>query len=408
MILWETVMLAFQSLKANKLRSALTMLGIAIGIFTVIGVMTAVSGVKSKIEDGLNVLGANSFQVSKFPIVNFSDPRERFGNRPNIRLRDAERFKELMAEDARVSLIIGRGGRQVFHGEEYTNPNVQFVGTDENYLTSYNYEVASGRPISVEDVTFGRAICVIGDDLRKKLFRNKNALGESIRIDGASLTVVGVLAPKGSSFGQSLDNRVVAPISRWFSTYGRAGRSISINVQAGSAEDLDAIMELAIGAMRLVRGLDPEDANNFNTTTNDSLIKTFDQALNTVAIGAFVISAIALLAAGVGVMNIMLVSVTERTREIGIRKSLGARKKTILTQFLMEAVALSLFGGIAGILLGIGGGNLAGQLLSAAVVFPVGWATAGLVVCSGIGITFGLYPAWKAAALDPIEALRYE
>lgn len=408
LIFWETIALAFQSLKANKLRSGLTMLGIAIGIFTVIGVMTAVSGVKSKIEDGLNVLGANSFQVSKFPLVNFSDPRERFGNRPDILLRDGVRFKELMSDDARVSLVVGRGGRQVFHGEENTNPNVQFVGTDENYLTSYAYEVALGRPISAEDVSFGRAICVIGEDLRQKLFRNKDPIGENIRIDGASLTVVGVLVPKGSSFGQSLDNRVVTPISRWFNTYGRAGRSLSINVQASSAEEIDAVMELAIGAMRLVRGLDPEDANNFDTTTNDSLIKTFDQALNTVAIGAFVISAIALLAAGVGVMNIMLVSVTERTREIGIRKSLGARKKTILTQFLMEAVALSIFGGIAGILLGIAGGNLAGQLLNAAVVFPVGWATAGLVVCCGIGIIFGLYPAWKAAALDPIEALRYE
>ena len=165
---------------------------------------------------------------------------------------------------------------------------------------------------------------------------------------------------------------------------------------------------MAIGAMRIVRGLLPEDRNDFEITTNDSLVKTFDQALDTVAIGAFVISAIALLAAGVGVMNIMLVSVTERTREIGIRKSLGARKRAILYQFLLEAVALSLFGGVAGVLLGIGGGNLAGQLLSASVVFPVGWATAGLVVCCGIGITFGLYAAWKAVSLDPIEALRYE
>lgn len=408
MILWETLMLAFQSLKANKLRSALTMLGIAIGIFTVIGVMTAVSGVKSKIEDGLNVLGANSFQVSKFPIVNFSDPRTRFGNRPDVRLRDALRFKELMGEDARVSMITSRGGRRVFYGDENTNPNVQFIGTDENYLSSYAYEVATGRPISVEDVTFARAICVIGEDVRKRLFRNESPIGKSIRVDGSSLTVVGVLEAKGSSFGQSQDNRVVAPITRWFSIYGRSGRSISMNVQADSAEELDGVMELAIGAMRLVRGLEPEDPNDFETTTNDSLIKTFDQALNTVAIGAFVISAIALLAAGVGVMNIMLVSVTERTREIGIRKSLGARKSTILTQFLIEAVALSIFGGIAGILLGIGGGNLAGQLLSAAVVFPVGWATAGLLVCSGIGIAFGLYPAWKASAMDPIEALRYE
>ncbi|WP_221032344.1 ABC transporter permease [Actomonas aquatica] len=408
MILWETLILAFASLKANKLRSALTMIGIGVGIFTVILVMTAISGVKSKIEDGLNVLGANSIQVSKFPLVNFSNPRERFGNRPDIRYRQALRFKELMADTARVSLITGRGGRRVYYEQEHTNPDVRFTGTDENYLTSYAYEVAKGRPISIDDVNFARSVCLIGEDVRKKLFRDEEALGKTIRIDGASLTVVGILAEKGSSFGQSQDNLVVTPISRWFNAYGRSGRSISINVQAPDTADLNEVHEHAIGQMRLVRGLLPEDGNDFDTTTNDSLIKTFDEALNGVAVGAFVISSIALLAAGVGVMNIMLVSVTERTREIGIRKSLGARKKTILAQFLIEAVALSIVGGIAGIAFGIVGGNLAGMLLSAAVVFPVGWATAGLIVCSGIGVGFGLYPAWKAASLDPIEALRFE
>jgi putative ABC transport system permease protein len=313
-----------------------------------------------------------------------------------------------MADDAKISMITGRGGRRVFHGDENTNANVQFVGTDENYLGSYNYTVAVGRPLSPEDVNLVRPVCVIGEDLRKKLFRGKSAIGETIRIDGSSLTVVGVLAPKGSSFGSSLDNRVVAPITRWFSIYGQLGRSISMNVQAESPEDLPAVQEQAIGAMRIVRGLLPEDSNDFELTTNDSLMRTFDQVLDTIAVGAFVISAIALLAAGVGVMNIMLVSVTERTREIGIRKSLGARKQTVLLQFLAEAVALSLFGGVFGVLIGIGGGNLAGQLLSADVVFPVNWALAGLAVCSGIGIAFGLYPAWKAASMHPIDALRYE
>ncbi|MCF3648968.1 ABC transporter permease [Synoicihabitans lomoniglobus] len=408
MIFWEIICLSFSSLKANKLRSALTMIGIAVGIFTVIGVMTAVSGVQSKIEDGLNVLGANSFQVSKYPPINFSDPRERFANRRNVDYRQALRFKELMQYDARVSLIIQRGGRRVFHGQENTNPNVGLIGTDENYLTSFNYEVGAGRPISADDVNLVRSICLIGEDIRTRLFRDKNPIGEQIRIDGASLTIVGVLEAKGSSFGQSQDNIVITPISKWFNLYGRANRSIGINVQAPSAETLEEVQETGIGMMRIARGLLPEDPNDFETFTNDSLIETFNKVLGTVAIGAFVISAIALLAAGVGVMNIMLVSVTERTREIGVRKSLGARKLNILTQFLLEAVALSLFGGVIGVLLGVAGGNLAGQLLSADVVFPVGWATAGMVVCSGIGIIFGLYPAWKAASLDPIEALRYE
>lgn len=408
MIFLEILRLAFSSLAANKLRSALTMLGIAVGIFTVIGVMTAVSGVQSRIESGLNVLGANSFQLSKYPAINFSDPRQRFANRRNLDYRQSVRFKELMGDTARVSLVVTMGGRRVFHGERNTNPNVRLIGTDENYLTSFNYEVAAGRTIGREDVDFARPVALVGEDLRKRLFPNEEAIGKAIRIDTESFTIVGVLEPKGSSFGQSQDNLVVVPISRWFQAYGQTNRSISINVQAPTQEALPAVQEHAIGAFRLARGLEPEDPNDFEVFSNDSLIATFNEVIGKVAVGSFVISAIALLAAGVGVMNIMLVSVTERTREIGIRKSLGARKKSILVQFLLEAVTLSLLGGLAGVLLGIGGGNLAGQLLNAAVVFPVGWAATGLLVCSGIGITFGLYPAWKAASLDPIEALRYE
>jgi putative ABC transport system permease protein len=408
MILTEILKLALGSMAANKLRSSLTMLGIAIGIFTVIGVMTAVSGVQSKIESGLNVLGAASFQLQKYPAINFSDPRDRFANRRDIDYRTANRFKDLIGESARISLVISRGGRRVFHGEKNTNPNVRLVGTDENYPTSFNYDVAFGRTLGREDVTFARSICLIGEDIRKRLFPDVEALGKNIRIDGENYIVVGVLAPKGSSFGQSQDNLVVIPISRWFNAYGRAGRSISINVQAPTPEALPEVQELAIGAFRLARGLEPEDPNDFEVFSNDSLISTFNQAAGTVSVGAFVISAIALLAAGVGVMNIMLVSVTERTREIGIRKSLGARKKTILVQFLLESVTLSLIGGLFGVVLGVIFGNVAGMVLSADVVFPVGWAITGLIVCSGIGVIFGSYPAWKAASLDPIEALRYE
>lgn len=407
MILWEILALAFSSLKANKLRSALTMIGIAVGIFTVIGVMTAVSGVRSKIEKGLNVLGANSFEISKYPPISFNG-RHRFINRRDIDYRQALRFRELMGPSARVSLIIGRGGRRVFYGQNNTNPDVRLLGTDENYLTSFSYEVAAGRPISADDVSFVRPVCLIGEDLRTRLFTGVDPVGKLIRIDGFTYTIIGVLEPKGSSFGQSQDNLVITPISTWFNANGRAHRSIGINVQAPSAGKLPAVQEMGIGMMRLARGLEAEDSNDFETFTNDSLIETFNKVLDVVAVGAFVISAIALLAAGVGVMNIMLVSVTERTREIGIRKSLGARKRTILTQFLLEAVALSLFGGLAGVLLGIVGGNLAGQLLNADVIFPTLWAITGMVVCSGIGIAFGSYPAWKAASLDPIEALRFE
>ena len=408
MIFTEILRLAFDSLKANKLRSALTMLGIAVGVFSVIGVMTVISGLKGSIESGLNVLGANSFQLMKYPAINFSDPRQRFANRRDIDFDQASRFKELMGETAQVSLMLRRGGRVAIYMDRRTNPNVMLGGGDENFITSRDYEIEAGRNLGADDVEFGRAVVLLGDDLTKKLFLNENPLGRMVRIDDQSYTVVGLLAPKGSSFGQSQDNFAVVPITRFLQAYGRSHRSISVNVQAPGQAELPAVQEGAVGTMRLVRGLDPEDPNDFEVFSNESLIEAFNKIANTVAIGAFVISAIALLASGVGVMNIMLVSVTERTKEIGIRKSIGAKKRNILTQFLIEAVLLSLVGGLIGVAVGVIGGNIGAMMMNASAVFPWGWAVAGMLVCSAIGVGFGFYPAWKAASLDPIEALRYE
>jgi putative ABC transport system permease protein len=216
------------------------------------------------------------------------------------------------------------------------------------------------------------------------------------------------MAPKGTSFGSSQDNFVLTPISRWMAVYGQQWRSITINVQSLSQAELAATMEAAIGTMRLVRGLKPEDPNDFEIFSNESLIEAFNKIADVVAMGALIISAIALLASGIGVMNIMLVSVTERTKEIGIRKSIGAKRRSILMQFLAEAVVLSLAGGVAGVAIGVGGGNAVAMAMNTEVTFPWLWTGIGLAVCGGIGVIFGLYPAWKAAALDPIEALRYE
>ena len=408
MNLGETLRLALASLSATRLRSALTMLGIAVGVFSVIGVMTVITALRTNIEMGLNVLGANSFQFQKYPAINFSDPRQRFANRQDVTYPEAARFKELMGDTARVSLQLYRGGRRAIYGEQRTNPDITLIGSDENFTASRNFEIMAGRNLGVDDVEFGRAVVVIGDDIVKKLFLNEDPLGKRVRIDGQSYIIVGLLAPKGTSFGQSQDNVALTPISQYLETYGRAGRSVVANVQAPGQAELANTLDVAIGTMRLVRKLDPEDPNDFEIFSNDTLIESFNKVASIVAIGAFVISAIALLASGVGVMNIMLVSVTERTKEIGIRKSIGAKKKNILSQFLIEAVALSLVGGLAGVTVGVIAGNLAATFLNASMVFPWGWAFTGLLVCSGIGVTFGFYPAWKAAALDPIEALRYE
>ncbi len=410
MNLREIIALALASLRASTLRSALTMLGIAVGVFSVIGVMTVISGLRGSIESGLNVLGANSFQITKFPAINFSDPRQRFANRRDIDYPQAVRFQQLMeAEgDVAVSLQLARGGLRATYLDRRTNPNVRLVGADANFIDSLKYEVESGRNLEPGDIEFGRPIALLGADVASRLFPDSDPLGKSVRLDGRIYTIVGLLKAKGTSFGQSQDNLLVTPITQFLDTYGRARRSISVSVQSPSQEVFAAVQDRAIGVMRLVRGLEPEDPNDFEVFSNDSLIEAFNNIASVVAVAAFVISAIALLASGVGVMNIMLVSVTERTKEIGIRKSIGARKADILTQFLIDAVVLSLSGGLAGVLVGVLGGNAAAMFLNAGVVFPWLWATAGLLVCGGIGVAFGLYPAWKAASLDPIEALRHE
>lgn len=407
MLIAEIFRLAFSSLTANKLRSSLTILGIAVGVFSVIGVMTFINGMRGSIESGLNVLGANSFQISKFPAISFSD-WNRFRNRRDVTYAIANRFKDLMGDSAKVNLQIGRGGQTVIFRDRRTNPNVRLMGTDENYVTALNFEIAAGRNLGADDVEYGRPVCLLGSDVVQKLFPDEEALGKVVRMNGQNYTVVGLLAPKGSAFGGNPDALVMTPISRFLAVYGRSMRSISLNVQALNQAELAATQDKAVGTMRLVRGLHPEDLNDFEIFSNESLIEAFNKIADVVAAGALIISAIALLASGVGVMNIMLVSVTERTKEIGIRKSIGAKKRSIMLQFLSEAVALSLIGGVAGVAVGVGGGNAAAYFMNTAITFPWMWAGIGLGVCGGIGVIFGLYPAWKAASLDPIEALRYE
>ncbi|HET7512410.1 MAG TPA: FtsX-like permease family protein, partial [Chthoniobacterales bacterium] len=241
-----------------------------------------------------------------------------------------------------------------------------------------------------------------------RLFPHESPVGRVIKLAGHTYTVVGVMGERGTAFGQSQDDLCVLPITRYFEDFGSANRTINIATQSFSQMDYNRTFDRGIGAMRIARGLAAEEPNDFEIYTNDSLKSAFASVADVVRVGAFVISTIALLAAGIGIMNIMLVSVTERTKEIGIRKSIGARNRDILRQFLAEAVFISETGGIIGIILGVIGGDLLAAWLKVTLIFPYGWALAGLIVCSLIGIGFGLYPAYRAASLDPIEALRFE
>ena len=258
------------------------------------------------------------------------------------------------------------------------------------------------------DVQYSNDVCVLGKDIVEKIFPNLNPIGYTVRVDGYPLQVIGVLEEQPSLFGNTRDNYVMVPITTFQSIYGRRSFSVNITVMSHSKEDYDEVIDAAIGYMRTLRKVQPGEENDFSIFSNETLISQVNDITSGVKIGAMVVSIIALLAAGVGIMNIMLVSVTERTKEIGIRKAIGARKMNILLQFLSEAVILCLFGGFIGIILGVGIGNLAGSFLNAQNAIPVDWVIIGLSLCVFVGVIFGTYPAYKAANLDPIEALRYE
>jgi putative ABC transport system permease protein len=409
MPLIEILRIALSSIGVNKLRSALTMLGITIGVFSVIGVMTTVTALRSSIETGLSFLGTNMFQFGKYPVMGGGSNRREIEMRRDITLEQATRFKQLMEGTADVVClkVFDGGGQAVYNGRK-TTPDVTLAGTNEYFINANQFSIELGRNLQPEDIELGRPVIVIGQDIIKKLFPSENPLGKTIKMKGRTYVVVGTFADKGSSFGQSQDNIAMIPITRFFGDFGAARRTVNIATEAPSHLLYNETMDKGLTAMRIVRGLKPEDDNDFEVYSNESLLGAFAKVADYITAGSFVISGIALLAAGVGIMNIMLVSVTERTKEIGIRKSIGARKHSILTQFLIEAVTISLAGGVLGIVLGVIVGDVVAMLMKASAVFPWDWAVLGLLVCSGIGIGFGFYPAWKAASLDPIEALRYE
>lgn len=403
--------MALTSLGANKLRSALTMTGITIGVFSVISVMTAIGALQASIESGISFLGSNIFQFAKYPANVSAGGRmqHKYQNRKNITYRQALRYYELMDGYAREICLksFDFKGQAIYNGVK-TTPSLTVAGSNKSFLTANQYTLAYGRNINDEDVTFSRSVVVVGKVVEKRLFPHESPIGKVIKLSGHNFTIIGGLSEKGTAFGQSQDDICVIPITRFFENFGESNRTVNIATQSFAQGNYNSTLDQAMGAMRIARGLRAEQENDFELYSNDSLKSAFASIADVVRIGAFVISLIALIAAGIGIMNIMLVSVTERTKEIGIRKSIGARSKDILRQFLAEAVFISEAGGILGIILGVIGGDLLAMWLKADLIFPFGWALAGLIVCSGIGIGFGFYPAYRAASLDPIEALRYE
>jgi putative ABC transport system permease protein len=405
----DLLKLALGSIGSNRLRTSLTILGVAIGVFSVVGVMTALSAVRKSIEDGLSFLGAGVFQIQREPALQFGGGPAEWHRRPRIQPRQAEHFKDLMeAEAIPVALVSYAGGNRIRYGEQSSGANITLVGSNEHYLSTNGYNLAYGRNLSNADIEFNRPVVVIGYELEQALFANEEPIGKSILISGGRYEVVGVLEKRGSIFGQNLDNLVIIPIPRFVMTHWNHWRSMELSVQSPNLSKIENTRETAIGKMRQARGLEPEQPNDFELISNDSLQEAFGKIALVVGTGGLLISGIALLCSGVGIMNIMLVSVTERTREIGVRKSLGARKQDILTQFLLEAVFLSELGAGAGIFAGILAGNAIAKTMRVQMIIPWNWMLVAVAICSLIGIGFGLYPAWRAASLKPVDALRYE
>ena len=408
-VLKESFWMAIDSIRKNKLRSILTLLGITIGVFSVIGVMTAIRTLESSVESGLNVFATNTFVIQKYPEINFGGHGDRkYRNRENITIDQYKKLKRRAKLPLLVSAADGTYVRNVKYKNKEVKNSVELFGGDNGTIRFYNTYIAEGRNFVDDDIRLSKNVCILGMDVVDRLFPFEAPLLKKIKINGLDYTVIGITERQGEAFGGSKDNFIAIPISSFLEKFSNQWSSLRIHIESSSEKTYDKTMDEVIGLLRLIRKVPPELDNDFETVTNTAMIEQFSGFTNGIKIFALSVSVIALVVAGIGIMNIMLVSVTERIKEIGVRKAIGATKQDILTQFLMEAVFLSEFGGIVGVILGVAGGNIVAVIFNIPAVIPIDVAFIGLFVCSILGIGFGIYPAWRAAQLDPIESLRFE
>jgi putative ABC transport system permease protein len=406
----ESFLMAMGAIVAHKLRSALTLLGVVVGVFSIIVVMTIMRAVQKDIEKNMAQLGGDTFVVQKSPKVQFDNSRrQQYRQRKNISLEQG------FAVVSRATLPRSIGLEEELADGSMTSRyskgphSVSLLGETPGSFPAQDWEIAEGRALVDSDVASQRNVCVLGDSLATNLFPHSDALGEKVSFENSQYEVVGVLEPKGGSSGGRQDNFAIIPITTGLNRYDdKQWINISILVQAPSQADYEDTADQVRGIMRTLRKVPPGDPDDFEIFSNDSVIDQLKTITFAVRIGVTLVSSVALLAAGIGIMNIMLVSVTERTREIGIRRAIGAKKRNIMTQFIMEAIVLCEVGGIIGVGLGVAIGDFVAKLMQKEPVIPLDWVVLGLVICSLVGIVFGTYPAHKAANLDPIDSLRYE
>ncbi len=408
MTIGENIRQAFRSIRSNKLRTFLTIAIIAFGITALVGILTAMDSITNSINTNFTRMGANTFTIQQL------DPQFNRQADPNlvkkVGYKEVEMFKERYSYTDVVSIsTLATFTATVRRGEDKTNPNVFVYGVDENYLATGGYTIEQGRNFSDFELQSGHNVAILGYDVYKRLFgENTAAVDQYIFVGSIRYKVIGVLEAKGSAMFGAGDNQVMVTLSNARSAWANPNGRYVISVAVPSPELLDAAIGAATGEFRNVRRLDPTDPDNFQINRSDSIANTLIENLQMVALMAGVIGFITLIGAAVALMNILLVSVTERTREIGIVKAIGARKSSIRLQFLVEALVICQLGGLLGIILGILVGNIVSVLLSSAFVIPWLWIALGVTLCFLVGVASGIYPAVKASNLDPIEALRYE
>jgi putative ABC transport system permease protein len=409
--LTESFFMAMGAVAAHKLRSALTLLGVLVGVFSIILVMTAMRAMKEKIEADLNELGGQTFIVQTWPALYFEGPEglQKYRRRKRIDLAQGREVERRATLALSVGLDDNPADGTMISRYAKSPPTVHLSGDTPGSFPALNWIIHDGRGLLDSDVDSARDVCVLGSTLAEAMFPFGSAVGQRVSFNNVNYNVVGVLEPRGTMEGSQQDNFAIIPVTTGINRYeDRRWINLAILVQARGAADYDATVDQVRGILRQIRKVPPGEEDGFEIISADSLMAQMEDFTRKLRIGITVVSSIALLAAGVGIMNIMLVSVTERTREIGVRRAVGAKKRSIMTQFIMEAIVLCELGGVIGVALGVAGGDIAAHYMKLPKVLPVDWIFIGLGICSLVGVIFGTYPAWKAANLDPIESLRYE
>ena len=409
MALLDTLRAAVRVLAVHKLRSALTLLGIVIGVVAVVAMAATIEGLRRQIHHDLAQLGTGVFQVQKHPAGGFGPrDRARFERRKDLTLREVA----LLQEKCTTCLRVGGeaweiGERDVRTGERAIRTMVMVAGATGAFFDNNGYARAVGRLFTEGEALAGINVIVIGSDVADLLFPGQSAIGQAIRVRGRRFQVVGTLARRGQQLEGSIDNLVVVPIAAFMPIYGTR-RSLSITIQASDPERIARTQDEVVSILRRARGVPPEADNDFEMFSNESIQETFDSLTAIIAAASVGICAIALLIGGIGVMNIMLVSVTERTSEIGLRRALGARRRRILAQFVVEAVMLTSIGGALGVAVGAGLAELIQILVNIPTAVPAWAVVLSMLSAGGVGLVFGIYPAYRASQLDPVEAMRRE